>query len=407
MWTKIIGYSSLIVAAAIIGFVMYRDSGKANDSLVFSPTQMMSALWADYSGHFLDPSSKRTLDPSRDNVTTSEGESYTMMRAAWVGDKPTFDASWQWTKATLGHQNDSLFSWLYGKRSDGNLGVLTEQEGQTSASDADTDIAMALLFAYARWQDPTYLSAARATVGDIWQYEVVPVNGNFYLASNNIEKSKKSDWILINPSYFSPAAYKIFARLDPGHPWAKLAADSYALLDRAIDSNLNSKKSAGLPPDWIELNIQSGVIRAPSQTSLTTNFGFDALRVPWRIALDATWFNDPHAKNTLQKLEFLKTQWTQGAIGSTYAHDGSAINTQESPAMYGGSIGYFVVMDPGVARHIYENKLAFLFDPGTNTWKERLTYYDDNWAWFGIGLANGLLPNLTANLPSGAFIPHE
>jgi hypothetical protein len=31
------------------------------------------------------------------------------------------------------------------------------------------------------------------------------------------------------------------------------------------------------------------------------------------------------------------------------------------------------------------SKLAFLFDSGTNTWKERLSYYDDNWAWFGIG----------------------
>src|SRR5690606_13703874 len=110
-----------------------------NETLVFSPQRIMSALWADYKSHFLEAESKRTLDPSRNNITTSEGVSYTMLRAVWMGDKETFDTQWQWAKDNLSRQDDALFYWLYGQRSDGTYGVLAEQGGQNSASDADTD----------------------------------------------------------------------------------------------------------------------------------------------------------------------------------------------------------------------------------------------------------------------------
>jgi endoglucanase len=387
----------------LVAYVVYRNSGKINETLVFSPSQMTSALWADYKAHFLEATTERALDPSRDNITTSEGQSYTMLRSVWMGDKATFDTAWRWTKDNLGHPDDHLFSWLFGKRADGTYGVLADQGGTTSASDADQDIALALLFAHARWQDAAYLAAAREVMDDIWEDEVITINSSYYLASNNIEKSAPDDWILVNPSYFSPAAYRIFAKADPAHPWASLAADSYSLLAKTMSNPLDKRASAGLPPDWVEINRTTGILKTPSG-SLTTNFGYDALRTPWRIALDALWFDTPVAKATLEKMQFLSAQWQQqGKLVSTYAHDGTETNQTESPAMYGGTIGYFSVTDPDLARQIYQEKLAFLFDPGTNTWKERLSYYDDNWAWFGIALYNGLLPDLTANVPQSAY----
>jgi endoglucanase len=360
----------------------------------------MNALWADYTAHYLEPQSKRALDPSRNNITTSEGQSYTMLRAVWMSDKKTFDTAWQWTKDNLGHSNDALFSWLYGQHSNGTYGVLTEQSGQTSASDADTDIALSLIFAYARWQDPTYLAAAKSIMNDIWVHEVVSVGGSYYLASNNLESTGPDDWILINVSYFHPAAYRIFAKFDTEHPWLKLADSSYTLLNRSMSDPLGSVSSAKLPPDWLEVNKKTNALRAPTNSpSLTTNFGYDALRTPWRLALDYQWFGTPAAKQSLSLMSFLDDQWqTHGSLASTYTHQGGIVSQDESPAMYGGTIGYFAVIEPDLARHIYETKLAFLFNPGINTWKERLSYYDDNWAWFGIGLYNHLLPNLAASL---------
>jgi endo-1,4-beta-D-glucanase Y len=401
MWTRIIGYAGLLIALVLVLYVGYRNTGKIDHTLVFSPSQMMSALWADYNVHYLEPESKRTLDPSRENITTSEGQSYTMLRAVWMGDKETFDMSWTWTKDNLGHNNDALFSWLYGKRADGTYGVLTTQSGTTSASDADTDIALALTFAYGRWQDPTYLAAAHAIIDDIWKHEVVKVGSNYYLASNNTEKTIKDGWYLINPSYFHPAAYRIFANIDTKDPWINLAHGSYALLNQSMLNSLDTGTSAILPPDWVEVNAESGALRAPQgSTTLATNFSFDALRTPWRIALDYEWFKTSEASSTLRKMQFLSDEWEQqNKLVTVYAHSGTSLNDGETPAMYGGTIGYFVVVNPALARQIYDEKLSFLFDSGTNTWKERLSYYDDNWAWFGIGLYNNLLPNLSANVP--------
>jgi endo-1,4-beta-D-glucanase Y len=236
MKTRILGYILVLIALVTLAYIAYRNIEQSQDTLIFAPTQLLGATWADYKNEYLEADTGRTLDKQRDNITTSEGQSYTMLRAVWMGDKETFDQAWQWTKDNLAHEEDNLFAWLFGERPDGTYGVLTAQNGQTSASDGDTDIAVALLFAYARWQDPMYLGDARVIVNDIWEYEVVSVEGIPYLASNNIEKSLGNEWVLINPSYFHPAAYKIFARIDPGHNWNALAQSSYDLLERSSEA---------------------------------------------------------------------------------------------------------------------------------------------------------------------------
>jgi hypothetical protein len=58
---------------------------------------------------------------------------------------------------------------------------------------------------------------------------------------------------------------------------------------------------------------------------------------------------------------------------------------------------------PEQSEALYRDKLLTEFDQGNAYWKEVLPYYDDNWAWFGIALYTGNLPNLTANLPQSAF----
>jgi endo-1,4-beta-D-glucanase Y len=397
--------SVLVCALLIVGAaVLYRLSGKADMPLIFSSTQLLNATWLTYKTEYVEAGTYRTIDPQRGSITTSEGQSYTMLRAVWLGDKQTFDGAWGWTKTNLYHTNDHLFAWLWGQKPDGTYGVLTAQDGEASASDADTDIALSLIFAYARWQDPAYLDAARGIVGDIWNKEVIEINGTPYLTADDVEKSSASAYAAIDPSYLNPAAYRIFAEVDPTHPWAQLVDSSYHILQQSIQSPLDKGHSANLPPDWIEINKQTGALQAMPSTADTTNFGFDALRVPFRLALDWAWFKDPRDTATLQELSFLGAQWnTNQTLASTYTHDGSVVVAAEAPAMYGGTIGYFMLAAPTLAQSVYEQKLVSLYDPGTEKWEEPLSYYDDNWAWFGIALYNGQLPNLAANLPAAAF----
>jgi endoglucanase len=371
--------------------------------LVFSPPQLLEPLWHSYKVTFIEPSSGRTIDPNRSTITTSEGESYTMLRAVWRGDKTTFDSSWAWTQANL-ERPDHLFSWLYlpAGTSTPTLTAADIAGKNNTASDGDTNIALALVFAYTRWQDPKYLDAARATISSIWQNETVVIQGKAYVLADNVEKTATDTPALVNPSYLNPAAYRIFALVDTTHPWLQAVDGTYALLPTVTTSALDTSTSASLPPDWILMDKKTGVLSPATSTGLRSDFGYDAMRVVWNIALDKDWNEEPRATAYLNSLSFLDTQWkTKGTLMATYAHDGSVskANAYETPAMYGATIGYFMTADPSAASAIYKTKLEALFDSDSNTWRETLSYYDDNMAWFGIGLYYHLLPNLAKDYP--------
>lgn len=390
-----IALASLVVAAALVLFVAYQNSMRKNIPLVFSPRQMLEALWSSYKRDYVEAGSNRTLDKQRDNMTTSEGQAYTMLRSAWLGDKDMFDRSLQWTNQYLDRREDNLFAWAYGNTGGESWGVLTESGGYNSASDGDTDIALSLLFAYARWQDERYLTQAKSIITDIWEKEVITIRGTPYLTSNNLEKDSDKDYVIVNPSYLSPYAYRVFAKVDPEHPWDDLVDSSYALIGQVSRAPLDTKTSAGLPPDWVRIDKKTGAVAAVGG-NLSTDFSYDAFRTYFRVALDWQWSGDPRAKEMLESATFLTDYLrTENKLPASFRHDGSVANGAESPAVYGGIIGAVAARDPALAKDLYEQKLVFLYDPGTNDWKKTPGYYDSNWVWFGIALYNGLLPDLT------------
>lgn len=394
------GYFLIVVAVIAIGIAVWKGT-RSKVPLIYSSHDMLTSIWGKYKARYLEPNTLRTVDSQRNNVTTSEGEGYTMLRSVWLDDKPTFDASWKWTQDNLQHSNDHLFSWLFGEREDGTYGILTSQNGQNSASDADTDIALALTFAYARWQDPSYLTSAKAIVNDIWTQEVIIIQGKPYLAADNVEK-KYTDSIVVNPSYFAPYAYRIFAQIDPNHNWKGLIDTSYDILEESMASQLGAlSTSANIPPDWISLGRQDASIHPPGPTrpNLDTNYGFDAMRVAWRIGLDWNWYQEPRALKILSSMGFLDTEWkARQTIHDIYAHDGKVVDLTEAPSMYGASLPALVAVNGADADAAYKTKLVALYNPDTQDWNQVLSYYDDNWAWFGMALYNNELPDLWSSL---------
>jgi endo-1,4-beta-D-glucanase Y len=380
-----LGCILLLLAVAAFGILWYKNRPDASVPLVFSTRAMYETLWQNYKTNYVEKDTYRTINKQQDNVTTSEGQSYTMLRAVEMDDQATFDGAWQWTKDNLGRDEDHLLSWLFGKDTDGEYRVLKSQGGYNSASDADSDLALALIFAYNRWHRDQYLGDALAILKDMWDKEVIAINDTPYLTANNVEKFT-SQKVILNPSYFAPYAYRIFAKVDTHRDWMALVDSSYKVLNDV------TKK---LPPDWVVIDKKTGVISAPTVSNLTTNYGFDALRIPWRVAVDYQWNHEPRAKAYLDKLSFLSDEWTKnGKLAATYSADGTVINKAEVPAMYGAAMGYFMVSDPAHAEQVYNQKLKSLYNPDTTSWKKQLSYYDDNWAWFGIGLYNNLFTPL-------------
>jgi endo-1,4-beta-D-glucanase Y len=388
----------IVIAAGAASYAVLASNKKVTDqNIVFASHTLLAGTWDSYKQEYWESGTGRTLDKQQNDITTSEGQSYTMERAVWMSDKATFDTSWKWTKEQL-QREDNLFAWRWGKKADGTYGVLTDVNGQNSAADADTDIALALMMAASRWQDATYLNEAKAIIGSIYENEVVTVGGKSYIASNNLEKQSTSP-IVINPSYLAPYAYREFAKVDTKHDWNAVIDSSYDLLAKSMDEKLDKPKSAGLVPDWVLMDRKTGELSAPTSGSLTTNYGYDAMRTPWRLGLDYKWNKEGRAKDLLKKMSFLDEQWKEtGKLDSIYGHDGTVVSKDEVAETYGTALAYFEVTDSSSADALYDQKIKTLYDQNTNDWTQDLTYYASNWVWFGIALHEDQLPNLAADL---------
>lgn len=392
----LVGIALIVISAGLYGVIAYFLSPQRQVPLVYSNTAMLYELWDSYKSTNLASGTARTIDHSQPgNITTSEGESYTMLRAVWMGDQATFNKSLTFLQKYM-QRSDHLFSWKYGQLPNGHYGINMTNGDYNTASDADTNIALALLMAYSRWNQVSYLHAAQPIITSIWNKEVVMINGKPVMTADNLERLSTTK-VVVDPSYFNPAAYKIFAKIDPSHNWLALASNSYSIINQASSSPLGLNKSDGLPPDWIKINRANGQISAPTSSNLDINYGFDAFRIPFNLALDWQWFHDPRDAQTLSHFSYLKTLWRQNHyLQAIYTHNGNAAVNYQSPAMYGGSIGYFIVEDPKDAKAIYNQKLLTLYSPDKQSWRSNLGYYEDNWAWFGMALTQKALPNLTA-----------
>ncbi len=381
---KRLGIIFLIISIALLAFTFYRTSSHYNQTEQFSGYTTLTSSWEKYKEKFIN-SDGRVIDYSQNSITTSEGQSYALLRAVWSDDKQTFDKVWNWTKADMKRPDDSLLTWRWGKRGDGTYGAL-ENGGDNSASDADTDIALALVFAANRWNEKSYLVQAKMIIHDIWKKETATAYGKRYLVAGNWASDQQR--IIVNPSYFAPYAWKIFAKVD-NNDWNSLVSPAYTLLDTSSKNKLDADHAVGLAPDWVAIDKKTGELSATNLQNLTTNYSYDAVRIPWRISLDYIWNKDPRAKAYLDSLSIIdKLYKKDGKLYAAYTHNGTPVQTYESPTAYGAGMGYFIVEKPEVAKEIYQDKILKLYSNDQNTFRDDIGYYEQNWLWFGAALYN-------------------
>lgn len=340
--------------------------------------------WEQYKNTFITPEG-RTIDPKANNITTSEGQSYSMLRAVWKGDKEIFDRVFIWSEYNMKLKDNGLYAWLYGI-DDTNTGAILDS---TTATDADEDIALSLLFAHKKWQDPIYMDRAREILDGIWQNRVIEINNTLYLTSG----AQTDEGYLINPSYFSPASYKIFAQVDKNHEWNKLALDSYVILNNLKTSSI-FKNTIGLVPDWFILTENGNYQSAAHIKEYADLYGYDAFRLMWRLALDAQWFDTPKAKNYLERVsKFYLDEWNKnGHIEARYYTNGTPASNFDDISTYTGALAAINSIVPEKAIDIYSDRFWSMFHDGS--WGEKKNYYIQNWAWFATALYANNLPNV-------------
>src|SRR5436309_898989 len=111
---KIIGIACILLSIMIASYVLYKNSNYSNVRRPFSTYTILSSSWDNYKRKFINTDG-RVIDYSQNNVTTSEGQGYALLRAVWSDDKMTFDTVWKWTKNTMKRPGDNLFGWRWGK----------------------------------------------------------------------------------------------------------------------------------------------------------------------------------------------------------------------------------------------------------------------------------------------------
>ena len=169
----------------------------------------------------------RVVRPENANDTASEGIAYGMLIGVYMNDRPLFDALWGYAHARL--NGNGLMAWHYnsgGGQLDGG-----------AATDADQDMAWALLMADKQWGGgasglPTYLSSATTLIAAIWSHEVDQANGFVLKPGDNFGGASQT-----NPSYFAPSYYRVFARVTGNTGWMSVVSSSYSILGRATGAN--------------------------------------------------------------------------------------------------------------------------------------------------------------------------
>lgn len=337
--------------------------------------------WNEYQELYLLPDGY-VLDRERDGGrVTSEGQSYALLRAAWLRDAASFERVWHWTDEHL-RRPDGLHSWLWTPADGGRV------LDRNTASDADQDIAFALVVAGVSFDRPDYLERARELVVAIRRETALRLPDGWFPAAGNWAREER----IVNLSYFTPYAYPYFALLDPDGRWEEALAGGYALLAAALAS-----AERRLVPDFLVATEEGSVEPLPPGSGLEGAFSFDAMRLPWRVALDCRLHGrpracaEPAASDTLAEL-----LQRDGALYTRYALDGTPLSDDTSLSFYGGALPALALHAPATAESLRRGVLAPAELDTLSRQEER--YYDLNWVWFGLAADRGLIAERTPSV---------
>jgi endo-1,4-beta-D-glucanase Y len=290
--------------------------------------------------------------------TVSEGIGYGMLLAAYLDDQGTFDALWSYAKRYRNARG--LMAWEI------EASGAPPPGAGSAATDADEDIAFALVVADRRWGG--YRAEAVRLIGALMRHTVEP--GTFVLRPGDTWGGSE----VTNPSYFTPAYYKVFAGYTGDARWNRVVDSSYRIMDRVAARN-----STGLQPDWT--NAAGEPLK--NQPGRGYDYTYNAARVPWRLAKDAAWNCDPRARRHLDRLNAFF-----GRVGARNILDGYTMAGRVTAESHNA-----VFVAPAAAGAMMSRDARYR----ASMWAEMVrvrdrAYYGDSLRLLSLLLASGNMP---------------
>lgn len=336
----------------------YGYSSLADDQS--AANSMLLAEWEDWKATYITSNGARGFrrvqrDAGTNFDTVSEGLGYGMILAVYFDDQSLFDDLYGYVKTY--HNGNGLMGWQID--SNGNI---VGSGGKDCASDADEDMALALVFASKKWGSGRYNYGQEATnlINNLYNYCVE--QGTYVLKPGDTWGGSQ----VTNPSYFAPAWYKVFAQFTGDSRWNRVADKCYEIIDKV--NRLNG--GTGLVPDWCTAD-------GTQSSGMGYNYSYDAARYPWRTAIDYSWFGDTRAKNNCDLIaDFFKKQGGATGIVDGYTiqgsktgqyHNATFIGPVASASMTGSDLKYAkelynetIAVKDGGDYHYYGNSLRLM-----------------------------------------------
>lgn len=262
-------------------------------------------IWSTYSYAGCQIDEAKGTPMYKRGCTVSEGIGYGMLITLFENDLEAFNRLWVYSQAyrnTPYASGKGLMPWLTASFSY-DIGDVS------SATDADLDIATALVIAYYKTGNSAYLTDALTLISAIWEYEVNKSNYLIYSGDTPMWTTVADP--VYNLSYFSPVALRLFAMVDPNHDWTAVLNAEYAFMQNV------QAAGTGVFPDWVN---GSGVATNPNNNSADKTywtFNKESVRIPWRIAWDYYWFQDERAASVLNTLNAFISAKSGGDPAST------------------------------------------------------------------------------------------
>jgi hypothetical protein len=329
--------------------------------------------------------------------TVSEGIGYGMLLAVYMNDQSVFDGLWLFEQQNL--DSNGLMNWA-------PEGVPTNpaaSECGGAATDADEDMAFALLMADQQWGgqgslSKGYLTYAKQQITNIWNTEI---RDSKLVAAGD---GSWAGWSNVNISYFAPAYYRAFGKVDPTHNWAGADADAgsvvdggsvldtvYDTIDTAL-SSANGNQSNGLVPAWCSEANNACAATSNTDGPLPFYYQYDSCRTPFRIALDWCWNGEPRAQAYIAKTGAFFSGVGAKNIVDGYGLDGTP--QPEHPADGGSLFQSAAFVGPaGVGAMGSASTQSFVDDAYANVATLKLlvggTYYDDSWTAMSLLMMTG------------------
>ncbi|NLP14841.1 MAG: endoglucanase [Clostridium sp.] len=349
------------------------DQQQAND--------MLKAEWEDWKSKRITSNGagghKRVQrDASTGYDTVSEGLGYGLLLAVCFDEQSLFDDLYGYVKS---HFNGSgLMHWHI----DANNNVTTHDGGHGAATDADEDIALALIFADKQWGSGryNYQQEAKTLINNLYNHCVE--HGSNVLKPGDAWGGSS----VTNPSYFAPAWYKVFAKYTGDNRWNQVADKCYQIV-AALNNN-----GTGLVPDWC---TASGT----PASGQGFNYTYDATRYGWRTAIDYSWFGDSRAKANCDALtKFFKNIGAAG-IADGYTIQGQKVGSNHNASFVGpiaaaSMTGY----DLNFAKQLYQETVKVKDD-------EQYGYYGNCLRLLTLLYITGNFPNLTEEIVKPTATP--